>query len=43
MVNDNQQLPKEISQEMLKKIVTNLFNGRPLVLKNIAEKTDALL
>ena len=26
-----------------KKIVTILFNGRPLVLKNIAEKTDALL
>ena len=26
-----------------KKIVTILFNGRPLVLKNIAEKVDALL
>jgi len=26
-----------------KKIVTILFNGRPLVLKNIAEKSDALL
>lgn len=26
-----------------KKIVTILFNGRPLVLKNIASKTDALL
>lgn len=40
----------EIQQKLLdelaklnKKIVTILFNGRPLVLRNIAEKTDALL
>lgn len=40
----------EIQQNLLneltklnKKIVTILFNGRPLVLKEVAEKTDALL
>lgn len=40
----------EIQQNLLeelaklnKKIVTVLFNGRPLVLKRVAEKTDALL
>ncbi len=37
-----QKLLKEL-RKLNKKIVTILFNGRPLVLKNIAEKTDALL
>ncbi len=37
-----QNLLNELSK-LKKKIVTILFNGRPLVLKNIAEKTDALL
>ncbi len=37
-----QNLLKELSK-LNKKIVTILFNGRPLVLKEVAEKTDALL
>lgn len=37
-----QNLLEELSK-LNKKIITILFNGRPLVLKNIAEKTDALL
>lgn len=37
-----QNLLKELAKQK-KKIVTILFNGRPLVLKEIAEKSDALL